>query len=250
MELSRRHCVPFANQMSETTRPQRKADTSTILIGGVIVAMIVAVAWSWFSQGIVATIFSTQISSAEKLSRVKQYFLEFGPFAPVVYVLFVTVEVVVAPLPGLMLYAPGGIVFGGFWGGLLSLIGNVLGAGIACFAARRLSERLLTKFAEGGSLNQIAKKLDQRGVLVIALLRINPLTSSDLVSYAAGLVSMPVSKVMVGTTIGMAPLCWAQSYLADNILTAFPQLLYPLVVGCVIYAAAVIWVARKMLRSR
>ena len=42
------------------------------------------------------------------------------------------VEVVVAPIPGTMLYAPGGVIFGGFLGGLLSLAGNVIGAGIAC----------------------------------------------------------------------------------------------------------------------
>jgi uncharacterized membrane protein YdjX (TVP38/TMEM64 family) len=77
---------------------------------------------------------------------------------------------------------------------------------------------------------------------LILLLRVNPLTSSDLVSYAAGLAGIPVWKVMLGTLPGMAPLCWAQAYLADGILRAVPQLLYPLLVLCGIYAAIVVWV--------
>jgi uncharacterized membrane protein YdjX (TVP38/TMEM64 family) len=85
---------------------------------------------------------------------------------------------------------------------------------------------------------------------LILLLRINPLTSSDLVSYAAGLTGIPVWKVMIGTLLGMAPLCWIQAYLADGILRAIPQLLYPVMILCGIYAVVVIWVVARLYRRR
>ena len=84
----------------------------------------------------------------------------------------------------------------------------------------------------------------RHGVLSITLLRVNPLTSSDIVSYAAGLTPISTSAVMIGTLFGMAPLCYIQAYLSMEVFTVFPWLIWPLIVGCVIYAilaAMAIW---------
>ena len=51
---------------------------------------------------------------------------------------------------------------------------------------------------------------------LVFLLRLNPLTSSDLVSYAAGLTHLPTWQLMLATLAGMAPLCFAQAYFADQ----------------------------------
>jgi uncharacterized membrane protein YdjX (TVP38/TMEM64 family) len=178
----------------------------------------------------------------QEVAVIQEYFASFGILAPLAYVGVVTIKVVVAPIPGLMLYAPGGMVFGGFLGGLLSLVGNTLGAGIACQLIRVLGGKRFTTWLEQGRLKTYQERLSRSGMWLILLLRVSPLTSSDLVSYAAGLAGIPVWKVMLGTLPGMAPLCWAQAYLADGILRAVPQLLYPLLVLCGIYAAIVVWV--------
>jgi len=60
---------------------------------------------------------------------------------------------------------------------------------------------------------------------------------------------MSVWKLMLGTCLGMAPLCWLQSYLADEILTAFPKLLYPLLATCALYTVVVVLLVRKMVRQ-
>ena len=186
-------------------------------------------------------------SAAEKVEQLQEFFRSFGLAAPLVYVGLVLVEVVVAPIPGAMLYAPGGLIFGGFWGGLLSLIGNVLGAGVACGLMREFGRPLAQRWFQGESLRIYEAQLTRRGAWVVFLLRVNPLTSTDLVSYAAGLTSMPISKVMLGTLLGMAPLCWAQAYLADTLLHAIPELIYPLLIACLIYTLCVLWIIRKLI---
>jgi uncharacterized membrane protein YdjX (TVP38/TMEM64 family) len=107
-----------------------------IMISWSAVILAVALAgwtmWSYFSGGIVAVLLAPGRSAADTITVIQDYFRSFGILAPLVYVGIVTIEVVIAPIPGLMLYAPGGMVFGGFLGGLLSLLGNTLGAGIAC----------------------------------------------------------------------------------------------------------------------
>ena len=80
------------------------------------------------------------------------------------------------------------------------------------------------------------------------LLRLNPLTSSDIVSYAAGFTRTPIWKVMLATGCAMTPLCFAQAWLAESLLHAYPGLLYPLLAASVVYVAAIALVLRRMLR--
>ena len=187
-----------------------------------------------------------------------------------VYVLIVIVEVTVAPIPGAILYAPGGAIFGTFWGGLLSLIGNVLGAGIACSITRAISKRMIaTKTAAGENAESatLQKKgwfhellnsqafaklklaITNHGGWLIFFLRLNPLTSSDLVSYAAGFATISIGRVMAATLFGMAPLCFAQAWLSKSLLEAFPSLLLPLLVACAVCLIAAVFVICRSSKS-
>ncbi len=73
------------------------------------------------------------------------------------------------------------MVFGGFWGGLLSLLGNTLGAGIACGAIRSLGGKRFASWLEQGRLSVYRERLSRVGLWLVLVLRVNPLTSSDLV---------------------------------------------------------------------
>jgi uncharacterized membrane protein YdjX (TVP38/TMEM64 family) len=212
----------------------------------VLLASIVATAISWWNGGIVFDLLRGDLSSADKIARLREFFAGFGPAAPLVYFLLVTAEVVVAPIPGLMLYAPGGVIFGAFWGGAVSLAGNVAGAGVACLVARSLGGDRLAHWFATEKMTRVRTSLEQYGGWLVFLLRLNPLTSSDVVSYAAGLTEIPVRTVMLATAAGMAPLCFAQAWLAESLLTAFPQLIYGLVIACGVYFVVVVWIVRGM----
>ena len=54
------------------------------------------------------------------------------------------------------------------------------------------------------------------------LLRLNPLTTSDLVSYAAGVAGVPAWKVALGTLVGLAPWCYLQAYFAEQVFEVVP----------------------------
>lgn len=223
-----------------------------LTVGGNVLALLAALAiaggsgYSFATGGLVASILDTSVPATMKLAALREFFHGWGPWAPLAYVLFVTAEVLIAPLPGLILYAPGGVIFGGFLGGLYSLLGNLIGAAIACQLARMLgASRLGDKMR--AAVSGIQPALEKRGLWIVFFLRINPFTSSDLVSYAAGLAAIPTWKVLVGTGFGMAPLCWLQSYLAEGVLRAFPALVYPLVALCILYGLAVVWILRKLI---
>ncbi len=129
---------------------------------------------------------------------------------------------------------------------MLALVGNVLGAGIACGITRTIGSTWLSRVFPEESLEKAQAELDHRGSWLVFLLRVNPLTSSDLVSYAAGFTRIPIWKVMFATMLGMAPLCFAQAWLAESLFVAYPWLLYPLLIAGAIYVIAIVAVIRRL----
>lgn len=178
--------------------------------------------WSYTTGGLIRVLFVPSADTST-LDAVRAYVLGWGPWAPVVYVVAVVIEVTIAPIPGTLLYAPAGAIFGWFLGGTLSLIGNVLGAAISCWLAGTFGRAWIARRSGAGTLARIHERLKDRGGWVVFLLQVNPLTSSDLVAYAAGLAGIPVRRVVFGTIFGMAPQCYAQAYLAQTLFKFLPR---------------------------
>lgn len=220
----------------------------TVFAAVVILCIVGWTIWSWSTGGLIAVLAEgarTSDSSAQ-LEALRQALARWGALAPAVYVAAVVVEVLIAPIPGTLLYAPAGALFGGLYGGFLSLIGNTLGAIAASAIARALGEDVVARRLQGSPVARHVDALRVRAFWVILLLRLNPLTSSDLVSYAAGAIGIPVWKVGLATFIGMAPLCFAQAYLAQEIFDVLPGGFYVLIVAGVIYVGALVtWLWRK-----
>jgi uncharacterized membrane protein YdjX (TVP38/TMEM64 family) len=218
------------------------------LLPWLVLALIAASSvWSWCSGGIAYDLLRGDWDASAKVARLQSFFDDCGVWAPLAYVAFVTVEVVVAPIPGLMLYAPGGLIFGPLLGGALALAGNVIGAGIACALTRSLSGARSGLELPSDRWERIQSAVAERGSWLVFLLRLNPLTSSDLVSYAAGFTRIPIWKVMLATAGGMAPLCFAQAALSDGLFRLFPVLIYPLLAASGVYVIIVLVVLRRLL---
>ncbi len=233
--------------MSKKVHPRATSRAAVFLLAAMLLSLLGAILGSWLNRGIAFQLLSSEFSAAQRVAMLKQYFADFGPWAPVIYVGFVTVEVIVAPVPGILLYAPGGLLFGPVAGGLLAIVGNMLGASISCSLTRSWSVAWVEKMLENASVVTLQNALQKRGGWLIFLLRLNPLTSSDIVSYAAGFTRIPLWQVVVATGCGMAPLCIGQSWLSDSLFSSYPQLIYPLIVLSAGYLIAVVLIIRRLL---
>ena len=219
---------------------------ATVLAFAFLVLAVIWAIWSYASGGFVRLLFASAGDPAQSLETLRSLLARWGRLAPLIYTLAVVVEVLIAPIPGTLLYAPAGALFGAFFGGTLSLAGNVIGAGLACVIGRVLGERLGGRKFVGKDLGRYRELVEKRGLWVIFLLRVNPLTSSDVVSYAAGVVGVPVWQVVVGTLIGMTPLCYLQSYLAEQLFQIIPGAMYWLVgVGLIYVVALILYLTRR-----
>ena len=160
-----------------------------LLVGG---ALLLAPLLWWLSEPV-----ADLMVQAEEL---RSWILTFGPLSPLVYIGVFSLQILVAPLPGQFLGIMGGYLFGAFLGLLYSLVGLVVGAGLAIGLARRFGRPLLERFFDPAQLTVWEKKMRMRSGFTWWLLFLFPVP--DLVFYVAGLSSMSLRTLLIAAVAG------------------------------------------------
>ncbi len=125
-----------------------------------------------------------------------------GALAPAVFVLLLVAQAVLAPLPAPALAFAGGYLFGIFWGFVLTWLGALLG-GVLCFwIARSLGREYV---ARSTRLEGLDRRVEEHGAAIVFVLRLIPVVSFDVISYAAGLTGLFFGRFFAATALGMAP---------------------------------------------
>jgi uncharacterized membrane protein YdjX (TVP38/TMEM64 family) len=139
------------------------------------------------------------------LAGFRDYLRGFGVWAPVVSVGLMQLQAIIAPLPSFPIMYANGLLFGTVWGGLLSWASILLSA-ILCFSLARLFGRpLVERVVSPPALAWADRQLNRFGAIALFFGRLLPLTSFDLLSYAAGLTPMRLAPFCAATGIGMLP---------------------------------------------
>lgn len=117
-------------------------------------------------------------------------------------------------LPGGILSVGGGFCFGLWWGFLLVLTGNVLGAGIAfClsrFIGRKWFERKVLHRPRWAALD---RAIEREGWKIIVLSQIHPLFPTSLINYLYGITRIRFWECMLWVAVGQAPGLFLYVYL-------------------------------------
>ncbi|MFD1472995.1 TVP38/TMEM64 family protein [Companilactobacillus mishanensis] len=138
------------------------------------------------------------------------------------YFAFILLSVVTAVfmLPGGMLAVVAGIAFGGFIGGLLTVIGSTVGASISFILGRTLlKDAVVKKYGDKPTFNKIMNGVNENGVAFLILTRLVPIFPYAIQSYAYALTPMGFWKFSLISGITMLPACFIYAYMASDILT-------------------------------
>lgn len=190
---------------------------------------------SYFSKGFIYSLINNDVSDT-------LYFIDsFGAFAGFIFVLIVILEVVLAPIPPLILYIVAGTLFGGFFGGILTLLGNIIGALIDFKIARIFGQERVEKRLDKNLKKKFDNFFEKYGGISIFILRINPLTTSDIVSYLSGLTKIKTSVFLLATGVGLAPMIFLQTYLGEMVITKNPFLFTITILFSILYLIVFIY---------
>ena len=210
----------------------------------VLALVAVFISWSYSSNGFIYSLVNSNVDSLVFMVQ------GYGTYGLLGYLLLVVLEVVIAPIPGLALYAAGGVLFGTLWGSLLAILGNMVGAAICFKIASTWGRKRFEQTVNRKMLDKFNKYVDKYGVLAMFVLRVNPLTSSDIFSYVAGFTRMKFWHFMLGTFLGLTPLVFVQAYFGHTFVSgnAFLYLLFLML--CVVYFIVFLWGIYALMRKR
>jgi uncharacterized membrane protein YdjX (TVP38/TMEM64 family) len=117
-------------------------------------------------------------------------------------------------LPGGIVSVGGGFFFGLWWGFLIVLLGNSIGAAISFAFSRWLGQRWLSrKLSRNPTLKLLEPAVEREGWKIIFLSQLHPLFPTSLLNYIYGLTRIRFRTYMLWTSIGRAPGLFLYAYL-------------------------------------
>ncbi|MDD4003150.1 MAG: VTT domain-containing protein [Clostridia bacterium] len=124
------------------------------------------------------------------VANLKKFINDKGVYSGLVFVLIQFLQVVAVPLPGVITVGAGNILFGAFWGGILSFIGIILGTVTAFLIGRKFGYKLVVWIAGEETVNKWLEKLKNRDKVMFTMIFLLPFFPDDLLCFVAGLTSM------------------------------------------------------------
>lgn len=214
-------------------------------------------AWQYILTGILILVFSilyffsepfrlnvqqaAQILTRGKVELLRDYLLSYGFWAPLISALLMIFQSVIAPFPAFVITFTNGLLFGMWWGALLSWSSAMVGAAICFYLARLFGRPLVEKMVGETNLEFIDSFFQKFGRYAVFLARLIPVISFDAVSYASGLTAIGFWEFFIATGIGQLPATIVYSYLGQSmtgtvriIFWAFVIVVAFLVVGMIL----------------
>jgi len=138
--------------------------------------------------------------------RVTELYRGLGIWAVVISLGLNILQTFIVFMPSVFLSGANAIVFGLFWGTLISWLGEVIGAAIA-FVVYRYFGRATVEELENS--REYLKKIDEmstrRGFGIVLVLRILPAMPSGVINLLAALSKISFSAYILATAIGKLP---------------------------------------------
>jgi uncharacterized membrane protein YdjX (TVP38/TMEM64 family) len=161
-----------------------------------------------------AILFAGNLDQTIKLIR------SWGMAAPLMSILLMVTQAIVAPLPAFLVTAANGMIFGRFWGAVISWIGALLGALVSFYIARLFADVALRKVVHNQKAVELIRHAGKkRGFYVIFISRLIPFISFDIISYMAGLSGIRPWAFILATGLGMLPATIIYTFIGRQFLT-------------------------------
>lgn len=171
-----------------------------------------------------------------------------GPVAPLVYVVVSAVLGAVF-VPGPILAAGSGLLFGPLLGTFVTLGATVGTATVSCLLGRRAGRSSARALLGTGRADRLDALIDRRGLWAVVGQRFIPGVSDAMASYAFGAFGVPLWQMAVGAFIGSAPRAFVYTALGASIGDLSAPLAYTAIAVWCVIAIVGAFAARQGFRS-
>jgi uncharacterized membrane protein YdjX (TVP38/TMEM64 family) len=163
--------------------------------------------------------------SSGGVDHFRSVLVSYGPWAIIISAALMIGQAIIAPLPANVITITNALVFGPFWGALLSWMTTLIGASLCFYLSQTFGKPFAAKIV-GKSVERAEAFFAKYGLPAMFVVRIVPFIPFDAISYVAGLVGVPYSKFVLATAIGIIPSIFAYSYLGSIFAGAYWWILF------------------------
>ena len=149
-------------------------------------------------------------------AKVQEFVTRFGYWAPLATILLHVAQVLLAPIPGQVIDAVNGYLFGTAWGTVYSLVGVIAGSSLAMALARRFGRPWAERLIRRETLERLDGYSQQRGALFFFLVFLFPFLPDDVACFLAGLTLLPLPELVVLAAIGRLPGIFVANFVGAN----------------------------------
>ncbi|XVQ09740.1 TVP38/TMEM64 family protein [Spirillospora sp. CA-255316] len=166
-----------------------------------------------------------------------------GFWGPLVFAVCYALAVT-ALIPGSVLNASAGALFGVALGSGAVLVGATAGAALSFGLARMMGRPAVARYTGSGRLARLESYLSRRGFESILVLRMVSMFPFGAVNYGAGVAGVGFGPYMAGTMLGIVPGTLVYTGLGKALSEPGSPAVWMAPVGLVLLSAAGWWVAR------
>ena len=153
-----------------------------------------------------------------------QHFITLNPQLTALYLILGKIVGAILFFPGIPLTLLAGATLGVFWGTVVSIIGNTIGATLAFLVARYflrdyVSEKIYKKYPK---IDKYENRFFKDGFATVVLLRLIPLFPFNALNYILGVTRVSTRDYIIATFFGIIPGTLAFVYFGAALRTLSP----------------------------
>ena len=145
-------------------------------------------------------------------SRLQTWVASLGPWGPLATISLNVLQVILAPVPGQFVGVINGYLYGIAAGTPYSLLGLIIGTGMAMALARRFGRPLVERLVPEAQMARWDDITAHQGPWFFFLVFLFPFVPDDITSFLIGLSPLSIPRMLVLATFGRLPgvfvSCW------------------------------------------
>jgi uncharacterized membrane protein YdjX (TVP38/TMEM64 family) len=186
-----------------------------------------------FAAFLVVMFYLLAVKHVVNIEDVRQWVKATGPLAPLTYIVLSAVLGAIF-VPGPILAASSGLLFGPLLGVFVTLGATVGTAIVAAFLGRRAGRDSARSLLGAERADRLDALIQRRGLWAVVGQRFIPGLSDALASYAFGAFGVPLWQMAIGAFIGSVPRAFVYTALGASLGNKSPALAYAAIgVWCV-----------------
>jgi uncharacterized membrane protein YdjX (TVP38/TMEM64 family) len=175
---------------------------------------LATVAVWWFAVGRAMPLPGFGLSTDEVVAEIRSW----GAWSAVASIILMILHSFI-PFPAEIVAIANGILFGAFWGSVITWVGAMLGAALAFALSRWLGRPFVEAMVNPRQCARLDAWVARQGTGALLFSRFVPVISFNLINYAAGLTAISWWTFLWATGLGILPLTVAMVVMGDQILS-------------------------------